>query len=78
MFALYFKGALCNLDCVHASIIVRWPGGGVSQTVLWCAVVCLQQLLEGAGVAYTGVTADYALNSCNRIALNKVSLLYNS
>jgi hypothetical protein len=42
---------------------------------LYCVCpICLQQLLEDAGVAYTGVTADYALNSCNRIALNKVSL----
>jgi hypothetical protein len=32
----------------------------------------LQQLLEGAGVGYTGVNADYALTSCNRIALHKV------
>jgi hypothetical protein len=32
----------------------------------------LQQLLEGAGVGFTGVNADYALTSCNRIALHKV------
>jgi hypothetical protein len=64
---------------MHAQqgIPLSWPVVWVSLTVLWCAL-CLQQLLEGAGVAYTGVTADYALNSCNRIALNKVSLPGNT
>jgi hypothetical protein len=36
-----------------------------------CAVL-LQHLLEGAGIGYTGVTADYALNCCNRVTLHKV------
>jgi hypothetical protein len=42
--------------------------------VLLCCAVLLQHLLEDAGIGYTGVTADYALACCNRIALHKVSM----
>ena len=38
-----------------------------------CAALLLQQILEGAGLPFTGMTSDFAFKCSNRLTLSKVS-----
>lgn len=41
------------------------------------AAVLLQQILEGAGLPFTGMTSDFAFKCSNRLTLSKVSTTQN-